>query len=153
MNVTIHEGQQLAGLNIDPVVKVQIGEDVKYTSIKQSTNCPYFDEVRLLMLYNGKMKQQSKICLSEKIFSLTDRLLFQFFVFDFHETPMLLFDKMLTLHVRTNPHDKDRRILMKNRRVGDEKRSRTRLGSVVRSSLSSMCNRVGHYNTGMPQVV
>ncbi len=45
INITIHEGQQLAGLNIDPVVKVQIGEEVKYTSIKQSTNCPYFNEV------------------------------------------------------------------------------------------------------------
>lgn len=41
----MHEGQQLAGLNIDPVVKVQVGEDTKYTSIKQSTNCPYFSEV------------------------------------------------------------------------------------------------------------
>ena len=48
INITVHEGQQLAGLNIDPVVKVQVGEDTKYTSIKQSTNCPYFSEVSII---------------------------------------------------------------------------------------------------------
>ncbi len=45
--ITIHEGQQLAGLNIDPVVRVAVGEQTKYTSIKQSTNCPYFNEVSI----------------------------------------------------------------------------------------------------------
>ena len=44
--VTIVEAQQLHGLNVDPVIRIQIGEDVKYTSIKQSTNCPYYNEVR-----------------------------------------------------------------------------------------------------------
>ncbi len=43
--VTIVEGQQLAGLNVDPVVRIEVGEDGKYTTIKQSTNCPYFNEV------------------------------------------------------------------------------------------------------------
>jgi len=44
--VTIIEARQLAGLNMDPVVCVQIGDQRKYTSVKESTNCPYYNEVR-----------------------------------------------------------------------------------------------------------
>lgn len=43
--VTIIEARQLAGLNMDPVVCVQVGDQKKYTSVKESTNCPYFNEV------------------------------------------------------------------------------------------------------------
>lgn len=43
--VTIIEARQLAGLNMDPVVCVQIGDVRKYTSVKESTNCPYYNEV------------------------------------------------------------------------------------------------------------
>uniref|UniRef100_A0A8C7S7F8 Otoferlin a n=1 Tax=Oncorhynchus mykiss TaxID=8022 RepID=A0A8C7S7F8_ONCMY len=39
------EARQLVGLNMDPVVCVEIGEDKKYTSMKESTNCPYYNEV------------------------------------------------------------------------------------------------------------
>jgi len=42
--VTIIEGQQLAGLDIDPVIKVEVGSESRYTSIRQSTNCPYYNE-------------------------------------------------------------------------------------------------------------
>ncbi|XP_050432533.1 otoferlin-like isoform X3 [Adelges cooleyi] len=42
--VTIVEARQLAGLNMDPVVCVQVGEVKKYTSVKESTNCPYYNE-------------------------------------------------------------------------------------------------------------
>ncbi|KAE9538073.1 hypothetical protein AGLY_006045 [Aphis glycines] len=42
--VTIIEARQLAGLNMDPVVCVQVGEVKKYTSVKESTNCPYYNE-------------------------------------------------------------------------------------------------------------
>jgi L-cystine uptake protein TcyP (sodium:dicarboxylate symporter family) len=35
----------LAGLNMDPVVCVQVGDVKKYTSVKESTNCPYYNEV------------------------------------------------------------------------------------------------------------
>ncbi|XP_014669979.1 PREDICTED: otoferlin-like [Priapulus caudatus] len=38
------EARQLAGLNMDPVVCVQVGEQKKYTSVKESTNCPYWNE-------------------------------------------------------------------------------------------------------------
>ena len=43
--VTVIEARQLAGLNMDPVVCVQVGEQKKYTSVKESTNCPYYNEV------------------------------------------------------------------------------------------------------------
>ena len=47
--VRVIEARQLAGLNMDPVVCVQVGDDRnrKYTSVKESTNCPYYDEVNL----------------------------------------------------------------------------------------------------------
>lgn len=44
--VTIIEARQLPGLNMDPVVCIQIGDQKKYTSVKESTNCPYYNEVR-----------------------------------------------------------------------------------------------------------
>ncbi|XP_076441090.1 otoferlin-like [Babylonia areolata] len=64
--VTIIEARQLAGLNMDPVVCVQVGDTKKYTSVKESTNCPYYNE---------------------------------YFVFDFHMPPIMLFDKIITLTV------------------------------------------------------
>ncbi|CAG9782017.1 unnamed protein product [Diatraea saccharalis] len=42
--VTVIEARQLAGLNMDPVVCVQVGDVRKYTSVKESTNCPYYNE-------------------------------------------------------------------------------------------------------------
>ncbi|XP_015590570.1 otoferlin [Cephus cinctus] len=65
--VTIIEARQLAGLNMDPVVCVQVGDQKKYTSVKESTNCPYYNE---------------------------------YFVFDFHMPPVMLFDKIITLSVQ-----------------------------------------------------
>ncbi|XP_055682391.1 otoferlin [Lutzomyia longipalpis] len=64
--VTIIEARQLPGLNMDPVVCIQIGDMKKYTSVKESTNCPYYNE---------------------------------YFVFDFHMAPVMLFDKIITLSV------------------------------------------------------
>src|SRR6218665_1794892 len=32
---------------MDPVVCVQVGDQKKYTSVKESTNCPYYNEVSL----------------------------------------------------------------------------------------------------------
>uniref|UniRef100_A0A8C0VEA0 Otoferlin n=1 Tax=Cyanistes caeruleus TaxID=156563 RepID=A0A8C0VEA0_CYACU len=45
VSVTIIEARQLVGLNMDPVVCVEVGEEKKYTSMKESTNCPYYNEV------------------------------------------------------------------------------------------------------------
>lgn len=45
VSVTVVEARQLVGLNMDPMVCVEIGEDKKYTSMKESTNCPYYNEV------------------------------------------------------------------------------------------------------------
>ena len=50
ISITVIEARQLLGLNMDPVVCVEIGDDKKYTSMKESTNCPYYNEVRLLKL-------------------------------------------------------------------------------------------------------
>lgn len=47
VSVTVIEARQLAGLNMDPVVCVQVGDQKKYTSVKESTNCPYYNEVSL----------------------------------------------------------------------------------------------------------
>lgn len=30
---------------MDPVVCIQVGDQKKYTSVKESTNCPYYNEV------------------------------------------------------------------------------------------------------------
>uniref|UniRef100_A0AAY4AWM5 C2 domain-containing protein n=1 Tax=Denticeps clupeoides TaxID=299321 RepID=A0AAY4AWM5_9TELE len=51
---------------MDPAVCVEIGDDKKYTSVKESTNCPYYNE---------------------------------YFVFDFHVPPHVMFDKILKLSV------------------------------------------------------
>ncbi|XP_061500462.1 otoferlin [Anopheles gambiae] len=64
--VTVIEARQLPGLNMDPVVCIQVGDQKKYTSVKESTNCPYYNE---------------------------------YFVFDFHMPPVMLFDKIITLSV------------------------------------------------------
>uniref|UniRef100_A0A8C7MCD3 Otoferlin n=1 Tax=Oncorhynchus kisutch TaxID=8019 RepID=A0A8C7MCD3_ONCKI len=65
-SITVVEARQLVGLNMDPVVCVEIGDDKKYTSMKESTNCPYYNE---------------------------------YFVFDFHVPPDVMFDKILKLSV------------------------------------------------------
>uniref|UniRef100_A0AAQ5YLP0 Otoferlin n=1 Tax=Amphiprion ocellaris TaxID=80972 RepID=A0AAQ5YLP0_AMPOC len=65
-SVTVIEARQLVGLNMDPMVCVEIGEDKKYTSMKESTNCPYYNE---------------------------------YFVFDFHVPPDVMFDKILKISV------------------------------------------------------
>uniref|UniRef100_A0A672RKG2 Otoferlin n=1 Tax=Sinocyclocheilus grahami TaxID=75366 RepID=A0A672RKG2_SINGR len=46
ISVTVIEARQLVGLNMDPVVCVEIGDEKKYTSMKESTNCPYYNETR-----------------------------------------------------------------------------------------------------------
>uniref|UniRef100_A0A4W4F3Q0 Otoferlin n=1 Tax=Electrophorus electricus TaxID=8005 RepID=A0A4W4F3Q0_ELEEL len=66
ISVTVIEARQLVGLNMDPMVCVEIGEEKKYTSMKESTNCPYYNE---------------------------------YFVFDFHVPPDVMFDKILKLSV------------------------------------------------------
>ncbi|XP_062323001.1 LOW QUALITY PROTEIN: otoferlin [Osmerus eperlanus] len=66
ISITVIEARQLVGLNMDPVVCVEIGDDKKYTSMKESTNCPYYND---------------------------------YFVFDFHVPPDVMFDKILKLSV------------------------------------------------------
>lgn len=41
---------------MDPVVCIQIGDQKKYTSVKESTNCPYYNEVNLNLKGNVFIK-------------------------------------------------------------------------------------------------
>ncbi|XP_026527237.1 otoferlin [Notechis scutatus] len=66
VSITVIEARQLVGLNMDPVVCVEVGDEKKYTSMKESTNCPYYNE---------------------------------YFVFDFHIPPDVMFDKVVKLSV------------------------------------------------------
>ncbi|XP_029318833.1 otoferlin isoform X4 [Cottoperca gobio] len=66
ISITVIEARQLIGLNMDPVVCVEIGDEKKYTSMKESTNCPYYNE---------------------------------YFVFDFHVPPDVMFDKIIKISV------------------------------------------------------
>jgi hypothetical protein len=59
--VTVIEARQLAGVNMDPVVCVQIGNEKKYTGVKESTNCPYYNEVRCYLNLFSRMILISKI--------------------------------------------------------------------------------------------
>ncbi|CAG0905012.1 unnamed protein product [Darwinula stevensoni] len=44
VSITIIEARRLAGLNMDPMVQVQVDGYKKYTHARESTNCPYYDE-------------------------------------------------------------------------------------------------------------
>ena len=49
--VTVIEARHLAGINMDPVVCVQVGDCKKFTSVKESTNCPYYNEVGIVSVH------------------------------------------------------------------------------------------------------
>nr|CAD7397051.1 unnamed protein product [Timema cristinae] len=109
--LTVIEARQLAGLNMDPVVCVQVGEQRKYTSVKESTNCPYYNEPLALssaslklVLWDGGLEgerhgvasQPTKVSFrANKNRWITEN----YFVFDFHMPPVMLFDKIITLSV------------------------------------------------------
>lgn len=59
ISITVIEARQLIGLNMDPVVCVEIGDDKKYTSMKESTNCPYYNEVRQFKLLKCNLRALS----------------------------------------------------------------------------------------------
>ena len=88
--ITIIEARQLAGLNMDPVVCIQVGDIKKYTSVKESTNCPYYNEVHPWNV--GTLDSQINV-------RILNWFCFQYFVFDFHLAPLMLFDKIITLTV------------------------------------------------------
>uniref|UniRef100_UPI0035900243 otoferlin-like isoform X2 n=1 Tax=Myxine glutinosa TaxID=7769 RepID=UPI0035900243 len=66
ISINLIEARQLLGVNIDPEVVIEVGEEKKHSSQKQSTNCPYYNE---------------------------------YFVFDFHVSPNVLFDQLIKLSV------------------------------------------------------
>ncbi|KAK2574533.1 Otoferlin [Acropora cervicornis] len=52
IQVRILEGRQFAGTQIDPVCTVNVGNQKKSTTIKEQTNCPFWDE---FFVYDFKM--------------------------------------------------------------------------------------------------
>uniref|UniRef100_A0A668A8F9 Otoferlin a n=1 Tax=Myripristis murdjan TaxID=586833 RepID=A0A668A8F9_9TELE len=58
ISITVIEARQLVGLNMDPVVCVEIGDDKKYTSMKESTNCPYYNEVSVFIFHLFSLSHQ-----------------------------------------------------------------------------------------------
>lgn len=98
VSVTVIEARQLVGLNMDPMVCVEIGDEKKYTSMKESTNCPYYNEVgqydRLKSYFTVDHVKNVIIIIVVVFFSP-----FQYFVFDFHVPPDVMFDKILKLSV------------------------------------------------------
>ena len=49
ISITIIEATQLSGLDIDPVIRVQVGEQYRYTTIKKSSNNPFYNEVGMAL--------------------------------------------------------------------------------------------------------
>ena len=45
IQIRILEARQLAGTQLDPVCTVTVGTQKKSTTIKEQTNCPYWEEV------------------------------------------------------------------------------------------------------------
>lgn len=48
--INITEARQLVGENIDPSVVIEIGDEKKQTSVKEGTNAPFYNEVRISLL-------------------------------------------------------------------------------------------------------
>jgi len=72
VRVTIIQAQQLAGLDIDPVIRVDIGPESRYTSISKSTNCPYYNEYIVFDFHEpAAMILDKMITISVIIFSLS----------------------------------------------------------------------------------
>ena len=97
IQIRILEGRQLAGTQIDPVCTVNVGNQKKSTTIKEQTNCPFWDEVSQILWTLGMVLINTiAVYFSHFIFLLFS---FQFFVFDFKMPPMVLFDKIINFQV------------------------------------------------------
>ena len=66
VTVTIHEARQLTGLDIDPVICVEVGDKKKYTSEKKSTNCPFYNEVSIVKL-KGEIRNRFNLISEERV--------------------------------------------------------------------------------------
>ncbi|XP_042202932.1 fer-1-like protein 4 [Callorhinchus milii] len=61
MSITVHEARQLPGINIDPVVYLEIDGKKKNTSIQKSTNCPSFNQDFTYEFYESPDLMMDKI--------------------------------------------------------------------------------------------
>ena len=62
-----------------------MGDTKKWTSVKESTNTPYYNEVS-----RPTIPTEYNFCV------------FKYFVFDFHMAPVMLFDKIISFTVGGN---------------------------------------------------
>uniref|UniRef100_A0A665XBH9 Fer-1 like family member 4 n=1 Tax=Echeneis naucrates TaxID=173247 RepID=A0A665XBH9_ECHNA len=53
VNVNILEAQKLVGVNINPAVFIRVGDQKKHTSTQKSTNCPFYNEVKLRVQWSA----------------------------------------------------------------------------------------------------
>lgn len=120
IGINIIEAQKLVGVNINPFVVVKVGEEKRHTATQKSTNCPFYNEVcnmdrgsvlALLVsqvagaILAGDARDAAALrqrCLwahvgSQGLSCLA--LLFQYFLFEFHEPRDILFHRLIEISV------------------------------------------------------
>ena len=106
--ITVIEARHLAGVNMDPVVCVQVsprGPDNNKIILWPITLGRWLQEVyfsqginKLSLLQWGVGEGKNKCQVYFK--SFIDYFMFQYFVFDFHMAPVMLYDKIISFTVR-----------------------------------------------------
>lgn len=85
------------GENIDPSVVIEIGDEKKQTSVKEGTNAPFYNEVKLeLDQVINCQRDSSQLCLRLNLCFFS---VHQYFVFDFFAHKEVFFDKVIKLTV------------------------------------------------------
>lgn len=108
------------GVNINPFVVVKVGEEKRHTATQKSTNCPFYNEVGDVDRGSGLALPVSQVagailagdvwdaaalrqsCLWDRVGSLRPSclaLLFQYFLFEFHEPKDILFHRLIEISV------------------------------------------------------
>lgn len=81
------------GENIDPSVVIEIGDEKKQTSVKEGTNAPFYNEVKL---QEFRIQPLSPFGVCPTLVSF---FVHQYFVFDFFAHKEIFFDKVIKLTV------------------------------------------------------
>ena len=96
----ILEARNLIGGEVNPVVKVLCGEEIKHTNIQKGTNNPFWDEVRTLKQVNVLVlvrPQRHVIPIPHP--PLCHTLTHQVLYYNFKEHPDIVFDKVVEIKV------------------------------------------------------
>lgn len=121
VGINIIEAQKLVGVNINPFVVVKVGEEKRHTATQKSTNCPFYNEVcdtdrgSVLALPMSQVAEAILAGDARGAAALRQRrlwdhvgslglsclaLLFQYFLFEFHEPRDVLFHRLIEISVR-----------------------------------------------------